>query len=364
MSKRKTQTVRARRKTGLAGAPIDGSWRDFQQYNHYNVDNTEYAEAVKNYVKREYSKNDAKGILANPKYEYAVSGIAGMCYWITLENTFPDNYAHAKEFLKDKFQSLINSGKVILKTKVDAEKTKAKAFVITPQMRMAQHALDTVVSELYDIEEDWSKAKGYNLYQQLQIHDIKRFNEVEGWINEHYDDYVNINKDDQLKEAYSHLLLRDIKARIGFLEGFKEDLEKFKASKKATRAIRVKKPKSVDKQVEKLKYQKNNSEYKLTSIQPMRVPGSMHLYVFNTKTRDLTIYDSEGPDGLSVSGTSIKGFNKSTSKTIKLRKPNDVIPDVLKKSPKQVGILVGKIKSKVKKPNGRINEHTILLRAK
>jgi hypothetical protein len=364
MAKKKAKVIRARRKVGLAGAPIDGSWREFQQYVHYNVDSKEYADTIKSYVKKLYSKRDANAILANPKYNYAISGIAGMCYWITLENAFPDNYANAKEYLKDKFRALIITGKLIVSEKKAAAKVAENKFTITPQMRMAQHALSTVVDELYDIEEDWTKAEGYNLYLQLLRHDIKRFNEIEGWIYEHYNDYIDIPNDKQLKECYAHIKPKDIKKRIEVLEDFIADLEKFKMTRKATRSIRTKKPKAVDKQVEKLKYEKSNAEFKLTSIQTMRMPGSMHIYTFNTKTRQLTVYNSESPNGLSISGTSIKGFDKKTSKVFKLRKPDDIIPDILRKSPKQIEKIVNSIKTKAKVPNGRVNENTIILRAK
>lgn len=365
MAKKK---VRARKKLGLAGAPIDDSWMAFKQYTHYQIDSKEYVEMVKSYVKREYSKPQGEKILANPKWSYAVSGIASMCYWLTLENDFPDNYKHAKKVLNKKFKELIASGTEILKAKKIQVKKEASKFVITPQMRMTQKVVDNIFPDLYAIEDAWNARKKpgkYNLYKQLQIHDIKRFSEIEDWIIEHLNDYEQVvAKDEYMVESYSHLKLSDIKARIKLLKEFQDDLEKFKASKKAVRKIRTPKAKSADKQIEKLKYKAADNDFKLTSINPIRIPGSMNVYLFNTKNRQLTIYVSDNPDGVKVQGTTIKGFDKTLSKVLTLRKPGDIIPDVLKKSPKQIDKLLSTLKTKVNVPNGRVNDNMIILRSK
>ena len=49
---------------------------------------------------------------------------------------------------------------------------------------------------------------------------------------------------------------------------------------------------------------------------------------------------------------------------MKLRKPEDVINTVLKKSPLQVGKALAKIKASKKVPTGRTNEHMVILKCK
>jgi hypothetical protein len=144
------------------------------------------------------------------------------------------------------------------------------------------------------------------------------------------------------------------------------DLDNMRTSLKANRKVKISvtKRKGADKQVEKLKYQKENRDYKLTSINPMRIPGSMNMYAFNTKTRQLTIFVSNHPDGLNVTGSTIKGFDKDLSMVLKLRKPNDVLPVVLKKTPKQIEKFIATVKATKKTPSGRINHDTIILRSK
>lgn len=360
--------VRARAKTGLAGAPIDGTFYQFKHYMHIEVDSKSYVDIIKNYVKKEFSASDATAIMANPKYTFTQSHLASIIYWMQLDNKFPEQYKHAIEWLKPKLSSLIKPGKDLLKDAKKEAKVKETKFVITPQMRMKQNVLDTVMEDLYLLEDSWlsgGKPLKINLYKQMQVHDIKRFEEIESWINEYLDDYkLFLAKDEYILEAYNHLTRKEVQDRVKILNQFVEDVESFKASKKAVRKVTIKKVKGADKQITKLKYQKQNSEFKLTSINPLRVPTSMHIYLFNTKNKQLTVLNSMSPDGMTVSGSTIKGFDPETSLKITLRKPNEVIPIVLKKSVKQIDKMVEGLTTKPSKANGRVNEHMVILQCK
>ncbi len=368
----KGQKVRARIKTGLAGAPIDGGdYNRFKIYVHYDVDAKEQTGVIKNYAAKNYTKAQAQAIMANPKWAYLGTQLPAACYWDMLENEFTGVYSHAQEFIKDKLNELIIKGKAIIKADVaakkqeEAEPTKA---VVTPLMRMIAHNQITIMEDLYLIEDAWvknDKDVKLNLYRQMQVHGTKRFVEVEAWINEYIPDYeAFMAKDEEVLEAYSHLTRKEVNNRLEILRGFLDDINLMKASKKAMRKVKVKKPVAVDKQIAKLKFKQLDNDFKLTSIQPMRVPGAMNLWFFNTKTRVLTILNSESPNGMSVKGTSIKGFDPKTSIQLKLRKPEDILPTVLKKSPKQIDKLVGGLTTKVRVPNGKINNDMIILRSK
>jgi len=368
----KGQKVRARIKTGLAGAPIDGGdYNRFKIYVHYDVDAKEQTGVIKSYADKHYTKSQAKAIMANPKWTYLGTQLPAACYWDMLENEFTGIYSHAPRFIKDKYKELIAKGKVILKaaaTAQKAEEDKPTKAVVTPLMRMIAHNQLTIMEDLYLLEEAWlknDKNVKLNLYHQMQVHGTKRFVEVEAWINEYIPDYeLFMAKDEYIMEAYSNLTRKEVKNRLVVLNGFKDDIELMKASKKATRKVKVKKPQAVDKQIAKLKFKPLDNDYKLTSIQPMRVPGAMVLWLFNTKNRVLTILNSESPNGMTVKGSAIKGFDPKTSVQLKLRKPDDILPTVLKKSPKQIQTLIGTLKGKVKVPNGRVNNDMIILRSK
>ena len=140
------------------------------------------------------------------------------------------------------------------------------------------------------------------------------------------------------------------------------DLDRIKSATKATRKIRTKKPMSADKQVAKVKYMKEDTNFKLVSINPVTIIGNIRLYTFNTKRRILSEYVTMDPKGFSIKGTTIQNFDKDQSRQVKLRKP-DILQSVLKDRPTVVSKNWNEtIKTKSSLPNGRLNEDTILLR--
>jgi hypothetical protein len=141
------------------------------------------------------------------------------------------------------------------------------------------------------------------------------------------------------------------------------DLEKLKTSFKAVKIPRAKKPKSTDLQVAKLQYLQEHIESKVTSINPVLIPTKEMLWVYNTKQKVLTQYVTTSTKGFEISGSTIKNFDDNLSKTSRLRKPQDVLPEVLKLTPKQMDKRVwDKLTTKISVPNGRINKDCVLLR--
>jgi len=140
------------------------------------------------------------------------------------------------------------------------------------------------------------------------------------------------------------------------------DLEKVKASSKATRKTRTPKVKTAEKQVVKLQYLKESSEYKLTSILPTSIPGSMRLFTFNVKNKEFTELLCQSPNGFEVSGSTIKNVDIESSRKVKLRKPDEFLPTALSGSPKQLDTALKKLTTKTGTPNARINKDTVLIK--
>ena len=61
---RKKKQPRARAKFGIAGAPIEKGLESTKYYFHTEVDKKALSEQLKTYIKKNYSKGDAKTILA------------------------------------------------------------------------------------------------------------------------------------------------------------------------------------------------------------------------------------------------------------------------------------------------------------
>ena len=141
-----------------------------------------------------------------------------------------------------------------------------------------------------------------------------------------------------------------------------DDIDRLKANTKVTRIPRAKKPKASDKQIEKLNYKVDDTDAKLVSINPIMIPGKNKLFVYNTKNTVLHVYENDSTAGFEVKGSTVYNWNDTSSMCTTLRKPDDVLPQILTKTEKQIEKVLSSLTTKKKKPTGRINKDCILLR--
>lgn len=167
---------------------------------------------------------------------------------------------------------------------------------------------------------------------------------------------------DELVQGYKSLSKAEIRKRIQILEDMISDVDKFIGIKKASRKKRTPKVKSADKQVERLKFLANSAEYKIPSVTPQRIPGSFKVFTFNVKYKTLSIYEAATAKGLAVKGTSLIDYNESTSLSLRLRKPEKTLTEILSYSSKQIDKLLEDLKTKKTPAKGRINSDTLILR--
>jgi len=169
------------------------------------------------------------------------------------------------------------------------------------------------------------------------------------------------NTCDQAKEAYAHITKPNKKKMLNVYDTLFEDLDKLKDSFKATRKTRVRVPRTMEQQVSKLNYMKEDLKCKLTSINPMHVPTKNKLWVYNTKQGKLAEYVSDG-SGFEVKGSTIQNFDAKQSKITKLRKPDDILPQILNKTELQIAKVWKGLTTTIYEPTGRINKDCILMR--
>lgn len=169
---------------------------------------------------------------------------------------------------------------------------------------------------------------------------------------------LNEKDDEQLLEGYEHVSWKAVKQTIELLTDMNTQFKQIKAVKKsAARKPRAKKQPKVEKIIGRLKFQKENAEFRVASIDPAKMLGSKYLVAFNTKTRYLTLfYANDG--GFSVKGTTLTNFDETKSFTKKLRKPLDILPliDTRINAERQFK----QLKTEARPANGRINDFTIL----
>lgn len=372
---KKKKVIPRRPKTGLGAVPFENprGWEAIKYYFHYELDKKDIVKCLKNYVKANYSKDEAKIIGYNPEYKFSMyTHFAATAYMIEKERTdvLPENGVY-QSGIKKYCDSLLESGRELEAEKKREEELKGNTnvVVLTPQQRMQNKVNQTIMSELMDLEDEWMDGQKteFDMYNRMRFHDIKGAGveivrrQVESWYSDYYDAYHK--KCDQAVEGYAHVKRTELNRRIKVCETMLEDLDKIKIANKATRKPRVKKPRAADKQVAKVKYLQESAEYKVVSISPMQIVGAMRLFVFNAKTRVITEYVTDNVKGFEVSGTTIKKFDPDLSRQTRLRKPEEFLPLVLGKTPKQIDNAFKSLTTKISKPNGRLNADTVILRA-
>ena len=164
----------------------------------------------------------------------------------------------------------------------------------------------------------------------------------------------------QLKEGYSNFKKTDLKKIIAYCDQVILDCNKVAQS--VVRKARKRKAKSPEQLVAKMKHCLEFKDLSLTSVKSTDIIESMQLWVYNTKTRKLGVYHAEDAGGLSVKGSSIVNFSETKSIQKTLRKPEVMLPEVLKGGKVFLRNAIDSIKAVESKLTGRINADTILLR--
>lgn len=170
------------------------------------------------------------------------------------------------------------------------------------------------------------------------------------------------NSDPQLKEAYRGYKSTEIRTIIMFFSTLIDDATRWCDSQSAAKGPRKKRRVIIkpEKKVKSIKYQREDRELKLLSIPPEKIIGAQELWTYNTKYKHLTRYVARTRTGLSMKGTTLQDFDVDNSCTKVLRKPDEILGEVLKSGKRKI---LDNLKTKSIIPTGRINDKTILLRA-
>jgi len=169
-------------------------------------------------------------------------------------------------------------------------------------------------------------------------------------------------KDPYLKEYYSHLKKTQLKKYMIFIKSIISTCDVFSYVVVVSRKPRAKKEKPAGVLVTKLNYCKEFEELGIKSVPPASIIGCQQLWCYNTKYRDLTVYNAIGPAGLSVKGTTLTGFDENASMTKRLRKPKEKLDLVASSAKTGLRKIMEGINGKPRKPTGRINTEVVLIR--
>ncbi len=176
-----------------------------------------------------------------------------------------------------------------------------------------------------------------------------------------YDSVMNTD-DPQIKEGYSNFKKTELKKLVAFCDQVILDSAKISGESVKSRKPRKRKVKTAEQLTAKVKVCQEFKELNLTSIDIKSIIGVMQLWVYNTKTRKLGVYNASDAGGLSIKGSSITNFSEDKSIQKKLRKPEVTLPEILKGGKVHLRNAMDNIRAVAATLSGRLNEDTILLR--
>lgn len=330
-----------------------------QAYNWYNYfytteDAREFALAYLKEIKYD------KKVIKNVTKSNIPNNVGWGCRILTLGGELPQD-------IKDRIFATLNA----LKTEQDTEqvevKVESKPVVVDIQKRISDKAGE-MIGEI-EGEIDTFIREGKNSF------DMKTWlmqNEIKGVIAQRIAEYYKPlyaelfdaynNKHEQLKEGYSHLKKPRLKAYMEFVRDIIGACEARQEAVKTIRKPRKKKAKTPQQLVAKLKFKEKDDAFKLVSQKPEGIIGSNQLWLFNTKNRNILVYNAMGPAGLNIKGSSITGYDEKISIAKTLRKPENHLPKVVDGGKVVLKKVMEGINGKSKPVNGRMNADMIILR--
>jgi hypothetical protein len=372
MAKRKKK-VKSRIKTGLAAAPLDSGFMRYKNYIRTEIDKKDIAGLIRNYIRKEYSKDEVNILFSGSEWQfYLYTHVAATIGWKNAGLEFPDNW-RSELVINNYISELMIEGNKRIALKA------ADSIEVGPVSRSPMEILkvktDDMLANIDDVIDDHVSNHEVNnaltAFDELNIY--SKFNKEGTAYNTAKASFDHIEKlaeeiellltkkDDQLTEAYSFMKPKRQKVLLAFLIEIRDDIKRYMLNKKATRKTKAPTIMTADKQVSKIKYAKESVEYKIQSINPVSIIGASQLYTFNTKNRVLTEYLTSSPKGFEMKGTTLQNLN-SSSRSIRLRKPEDILPDIQSKPVSRINAIWNGLTTKQSVPNGRINNDTILVR--
>lgn len=278
-------------------------------------------------------------------------------------------------------ESILETVKVGVKSETDDNNEK-ESTKISPLQRIESSVGESILTQLENMLDVWMEDSS-NLPAPIELSNIVRttgiplqgYRYIYAWLDSFIKEFeLALDGEEYAKESYSHMKKGELRAWLKSFLKMKSDLEKLedkqKEVKKKERKARVKKPKNqfqirkqIRKKVEKIKYLEKDDELNLTSISPEKIIGSNHLFVYNTKYKNLGYITAMNRDGLDLKGMSVTNFNDKLSFNIKLRKPNEFFARFDEKiTLRKIENDIEKLTTKKSKMNGRLGENILILK--
>ena len=339
------------------------AWRKSRYFIHAEIANKETYKAFRNWIKKgsTWTKKEKDIVLGCPDYCFLSIG-EYTWFWEKVGYMLPaqEIYIYNKfDYFKQKSEERAEEKKQA------AAQRKAVVKPIRRELDVMISAVDKVIDDFFD---------GRKVASVESLTTSCKLNKEES--NAVYEEYANaldefkevqrVRKlknrsdwDDQLVEGYSHINKPGMDKLVLWLDEF---LQVMVSQQQRKTPVRRKKPQDPRKIVARLRHLQADKDLGIASINPVNILGSTEVWVYDTKRRRLGLYMSKNDGGLHVKGTSITGYDEELSYEKTLRKPEEQLALITKKSKKALHEVVGKIRGKQMKVKTRINPNMLLLK--
>jgi len=305
------------------------------------------------------------------------NNLARFFNWYNYHKSRNDAHAYLTEYIQSYFQhedllSLVQSSPATDLDGFDVtycwlariiKNSSSKIFEHYDQ-RLKSH-LPKLASKLLSAKKERKNSRNNLEEQYTQLDETVRLLATgKNFLNKKYlEDFYHTKKEiTQLKEIIEQSKDKNPNL-LKTYESFLVVIDEYECAKKKTRKVRTKKVNPV-KVVKKLSYLPKCSELDLESIDPQRILQSKFLLTFNVKTRQVGLLYALDDANFVLKGTTLQNLDEQKSFSKKIRKPKTILPDILRSIVQHgIEIKVAEIVAKKQAINGRINKHTLILRA-
>ena len=229
--------------------------------------------------------------------------------------------------------------------------------VVAATVKKIPERFNQVIADVDEVLDTFYRSE-YRETQELTVDQSWKPTEIREAIKYYEDVLGDLSERDDLKARQASkykIQLEQIIQKLSLLVVSKK-------REKTPRKPRAKKVKPAAKIVERLQYASDSAQHNAVSIDPAKILESTELYVFHTDYRVLTYYVAQEGKTLGVKGTSIVDYDETKSFNLTLRKPSEVLPDVMTLAKRALIKRLGELTTKKSAARPRINKKQLLLR--
>jgi hypothetical protein len=190
--------------------------------------------------------------------------------------------------------------------------------------------------------------KPFDLAKFFELHDVpaRGRKDVVELLEKYIKEFEEVRADPELSEGFN----RPVRLRR-VIKTLREQIEKtpLRAPRVIVRAKKAKAPK-----MDAVKYMPEYNGH--ASVSPAKIVGARKVWLYKPKYNELLVLMAGSE--LSISGTTIIGFDEKASYMTRIRNADKVLPQLVKKNDKVLSTL----KTKRYPATGRLNDGTLILR--